>query len=178
MEVLRPVLDSSRAGLFGGMKQKKKRGREYFCPDRFWSTLFLKMFRTSKWAKLNGFEQLTSRAFRIRSQILMNRLDFWFRAFLLRPNFCRHRRVKTPAPPSRPQRRRGFFRCSAMNCDPQKKNLGIVAPHCSGHLVSTIVLWISASGTQKMQKTDFTSADFTFLSTPAEPNHKNAPKIR
>ena len=35
MEVLRPVLDSSRDGLFGGMKQKKNRGREYFCPDRF-----------------------------------------------------------------------------------------------------------------------------------------------
>ena len=35
MEVLRPVLDSSRDGLFGGMKQKKNRWREYFCPDRF-----------------------------------------------------------------------------------------------------------------------------------------------
>ena len=78
MEVLRPVLDSSRDGLFGGMKQKKKRGREYFCPDRFLSALFLKMSRTSKWAKLNGFEQLTSRAFRIRSQILVAMSSFNF----------------------------------------------------------------------------------------------------
>ena len=35
MEVLRPVLDSSRDGLFGGMKQKNNRWWEYFCPDRF-----------------------------------------------------------------------------------------------------------------------------------------------
>ena len=32
MEVLRPVLDSSRDGLFGGMKQKKKSVTEIFLP--------------------------------------------------------------------------------------------------------------------------------------------------
>ena len=43
MEVLRPVLDSSRDGLFGGMKQKKKiDDGNIFARTDFWSTLFLK----------------------------------------------------------------------------------------------------------------------------------------
>ena len=109
MEVLRPVLDSSRDGLFGGMKQKKIGDVNIFARTDFWSTLFLKMFPTSKWATLNGFEQLTSRAFRIRSQILVAMSSFYFRAFFLKPNFCRPVRVKTPAPPSRPQIGGGFF---------------------------------------------------------------------
>ena len=52
--------------------------RNIFARTDFWSTLFLKMFPTSKWAKLNGFEQLTSRAFRIRSQILVAMRSFNF----------------------------------------------------------------------------------------------------
>ena len=85
MEVLRPVLDSSRDGLFGGMKQKKIGDGNIFARTDFWSTLFLKMFPTSKWAKLNGFEQLTSRAFRIRSRILQPMFSFMFTAFFLKP---------------------------------------------------------------------------------------------
>ena len=116
---------------------KKKIGDgNIFARTDFWSTLFLKMFPTSKWAKLNGFEQLTSRAFRIRSQILVAMSSFYFRAFFLKPENCGPVRVKTPAPPSRPQKRRRIFRCSAMNVDPQKKKeLGIFAHRWCGHLV-------------------------------------------
>ena len=38
MEVLRPVLDSSRDGLFGGMKQKKIGDGNIFARTDFWST--------------------------------------------------------------------------------------------------------------------------------------------
>ena len=85
MEVLRPVLDSSRDGLFGGMKQKKIGDGNILPGPIFGQHLFLKMFPTSKWAKLNGFEQLTSRAFRIRSRILQPMSSFNFTAFFLKP---------------------------------------------------------------------------------------------
>ena len=74
---------------------KKKIGDgNIFARTDFWSTLFLKMFPTSKWAKLNGFEQLTSRAFRIRSQILVAMSSFNFTAFFLKLLNCDQVRVK------------------------------------------------------------------------------------
>ena len=78
---------------FWWYEAKKNRDGNIFARTDFWSTLFLKMFPTSKWAKLNGFEQLTSRAFRIRSQILVAMSSFNFTAFFLKPQNCRHLRV-------------------------------------------------------------------------------------
>ena len=84
--------------------KKKVDDGNIFARTDFWSTLFLKMFPTSKWAKLNGFEQLTSRAFRIRSRILQPMFSFIFTAFFLKPKKLRPVRALTSVNPYRAKR--------------------------------------------------------------------------
>ena len=86
--------------------------------------------------------------------------------------------LKTPAPSSRPQRRRGFFDIARKMSTLKKKRLGIVAPNSCGHLVYYRPMNFCLRDPKNEKKPDFTSADFSFLSAPAAPNHKNTPEIR
>ena len=73
---------------------------------------------------------------------------------------------------------------SALHCLPQARSACCERRRRDLRLTAAVIWSLLSSyeflppGPKKCKKTFLTSAEFSFLSTPAEPNHKNAPKIR